>query len=97
VESASRRFFVAASARIAARAIAHCTLLHAAQWAPVLAQGESEFLVAKYRTGSLLPFRGEQPERLAGCEANGAKVAQINGQNAIRSDPLSDCHHRSVR
>jgi hypothetical protein len=57
-----------------------CTLLHTGEQA----------------TASLLPFRWEQPQGLAARGANNAKVAEIYGQNAIGSDPFSDCHHGGV-
>ena len=52
---------------------------------------------ANHATASLLPFRREQPEGLAARRANHAKVAEIYGQDAIGSDPVSDCHHGGVR
>jgi hypothetical protein len=51
---------------------------------------------ANQATGSPLPFRWQQPEGLSAHRANGAKVAEINGQDAIGSDPFSDCHHGGI-
>jgi hypothetical protein len=37
-----------------------------------------------------------QPERLTAPRPNGAKVAEINGQNAIGSDAIGNCDHKGV-